>query len=72
MESASSMGILSICRPLKNHFFETEKNWNSAGSGRSCEERSWIDLERLTHNIWHLSIKNYASEIIFKKNMTDQ
>ena len=56
----------------KTTFFETEKKWNSAGSGRNCQERSWIDLERLTHNIWHLSIKNYAPDIIFEKDMADQ
>ena len=45
----------------KTIFLKPKKNWNSAGSGRNCQERSWIDLERLTHNIWHLSIKKLCS-----------
>ena len=51
----------------KTTFFETKKNWNSAGSGRNCQEWSWIGLERLTHKIWHLSIKKLCSRHHFWK-----
>ena len=68
VKSVCTMGILMICRPPKNTFFLAGKKFGkSAGIGRGCLEGSWIDVGRLTRNIWRLSIKKLCSEHHFWK-----
>ena len=62
---------MEILRPEGYHrkkaFFETTKNWKSAGGGRNRPEGLWIVLGHHNRNIWHISITKSCFFHRFKK-----